>query len=46
MSVSKNILERKRNNSMYSCDPQPKGVSLPSSSLVEKPRSNLFLASS
>jgi hypothetical protein len=40
----KKVLEGKGNNSMYRCDPQTKGVSLPSSSLVEKARSNLFLA--
>jgi hypothetical protein len=43
--ISKNILEWKRNNSIYRCDPQSKGVSLARSSLVEKTRSNLFLAS-
>jgi hypothetical protein len=44
--VTQKLLEGKGNNSMYRCDPQTKGVSLPSSSLVEKARSNLFLAGS
>ena len=40
------FLERKCNNSNYRCDPQTEGISLPRSSLFEKARSNLFLASS
>ena len=45
-SVMPNFLEWKRNNSIYRCDPQTEGISLPRSNLFEKARSNLVLASS
>ena len=39
-------LEWKLNNPIHRCDPQTKGISFAGASLVEKARSNLFLARS